>query len=194
MALTAIHRKIFALLYGRGQALNLLSLIASQIDTRSFASLWYWIMIALMWAGLTRSAMGVPLDLLARARRFGGQAQLDVESMARIHAERYVYYWSRGKLFQVAFLAFVVTGLLVLAVGYAFEFAQAILFLLLPLALIAANSLRGAHQILAGDGVGAALHKLILRHRFFVQIIGFTFIFLTAIFGFVHNLTAGFYG
>lgn len=174
--------------------MNLLSLIASQIDTRSFASLWYWILIALMWAGLTRSAMGVPHDLLARARRLGGQAQLDVETLARIHAERYVYYWSRGALFQVAFLAFVVTGLLILAVGYGFEFAQAVLFLLLPLVLISANALRGAQRILSDQGMGESLHKLILRHRLFVQIIGFTFIFLTAIFGFVHNLTAGFYG
>ena len=151
-------------------------------------------MIALMWAGLTRSALGVPHDLLARARRFGGQAQLDVEALARIHAERYVYYWSRGKLFQVAFLAFVVSGLCVLAGGFHFEFAQAVLFLLLPLAMIAANSVRGAQFIMAGHGQGEALHKLILRHRLFVQIIGFTFIFLTAIFGFVHNLTAGFHG
>lgn len=182
------------MLQGRGQALNLLSLIASQIDTRSFASLWYWILIALIWAGLTRSAMGVPHDLLARARRLGGQAQLDVEALARIHCERMIYYWTRGKLFQVAFMAFVVTGLLILAIRFQFEFAQAILFLLLPLGLIAANSLRAAHQILADQGQGEALHKLIWRQRFFVQIIGFTFIFLTAIFGFVHNLTAGFYG
>lgn len=151
-------------------------------------------MIALMWAGLTRSAMGVPHDLWARARRLGGQAQLDVESLARIHAERYVYYWSRGKLFQVAFLAFVITGLLILAVGFGFEFAQAVLFLLLPLAMISANALRGAHKILAGQGTGEMLHKLILRHRLFVQLIGFLFILLTAMFGFVHNLTAGFHG
>ncbi len=151
-------------------------------------------MIALMWAGLTRSSMGVPLDLLARARRMGGQTQLDVEALARIHAERYVYYWSRGKLFQVAFLAFVLSGLFVLAIGFHFEFAQAILFLLLPLALISANALRGAQRVLAEHGQGDALHKLIWRQRFFVQVIGFTFIFLTAIFGLLHNMTAGFYG
>ena len=174
--------------------MNLLSLIASQIDTRSFASLWYWILIALLWTGLTRSALGVPHDLLARARRVGGQVQQDVECLARIHAERYVYYWSRGQIVQVAFLAFVVSGLLVLAVAFNFEFAQAILFLLLPLAMIATSALRGAHLILAGHGQGDALHKLMWRHRIFVQLVGFTFIFLTAIFGMVHNLTAGFYG
>ncbi len=151
-------------------------------------------MIALMWAGLTRSSMGVPLDLLARARRMGGQAQLDVEALARIHAERYVYYWSRGKLFQVAFLGFVLSGLFVLAIWFHFEFAQAILFLLLPLAMISANALRGAQRVLADHGQGDALHTLIWRQRFFVQIIGFAFIFLTAIFGVLHNLTAGFYG
>lgn len=151
-------------------------------------------MIALMWAGLTRATMGVPYDLLARARRLGGQAQFDIEALARIHAERYVYYWSRGKLFQVAFLAFVLSGLFVLAGLFHFEFAQAILFLLLPLTMIAANSLRVAHRVLAGHGQGDALYTLILRHRFFVQVIGFTFISLTAVFGLFHNLTAGFYG
>lgn len=182
------------MLQGRGQALNLLSLIASQIDHRSFSSLWYWIVIALIWAGLTRSAMGVPYDLMARARRLGGAPQADVEALARIHAERMVFYWSRGKVFQVGFLGFVLSGLLVLAVGFQFEFAQAVLFLLLPLVLISANSLRVAQRVLGDDGRGDALHKLIFRHRFVVQIVGFTFIFLTAIFGFVHNLTVGFYG
>lgn len=174
--------------------MNLFSLIASQIDTRSFSSLWYWIMLAVIWARVTRSAMGVPHDLLARARRLGGQAQTDVETLARIHAERYVYYWSRGKLFQVAFLAFVVSGLFVLAIAFRFEFAQAVLFFLLPLAMIAANSVRGAHQVLADSGQGEALHQLIWRQRVFVQVVGFTFISLTAIFGSVHNLMAGFYG
>lgn len=182
------------MLYGRGQGLNLFSLIASQIDHRSFSSLWYWIVIALLWMGLTRSALGVPYDLLARARRLGGQTQLDVEALARIHAERYIYYWSRGKTFQVAVLGFVVSGLLVLAIGFHFEFAQAVLFILLPLAMVAASSLRGAMRILTDCGQGDALHQLMWRHRLFVQLIGFVFIFLTAIFGLIHNVTAGFYG
>lgn len=180
--------------FGQGQGLDLLKIFSSQIDTRSFASLWYWIMIALMWAGVTRQVMGVPHDVIARARRFGGGAQADFESLARLNAQRLMYFWQRGGLAYVAITAFFFSGLFVMAFGFGMEFAQALVFLITPMAIIGALSMRAAHLVLAGHGADKALHSLMWHLRIYVQVLGFIFILLTAVFGFMHNFTAGFYG
>jgi hypothetical protein len=44
------------------------------IDMRSFSSLWYWIALAVMWSSASHYVLGVPFDLVQRARRRGGQA------------------------------------------------------------------------------------------------------------------------
>lgn len=174
--------------------MDLLSIFSSQIDMRSFASLWYWIMVAMMWAGATRQVMGVPHDVIWRARRLGGAAQVDFETLARLQAERYMYFWNQGSTLHVALTAFFFTGLFITAFGYGIEFAQALVFLITPLAIIGGLTMRAAYLVVGGDGVGEALHTLMWHLRIYVQAIGFIFIMITAIYGFMQNFTAGFYG
>lgn len=164
--------------------------MADQVDTRSFASLWYWIMIALFWAGMTRQVLGVPHDLAWRART-DPAAAADVAHLARIHAERYVYYWRRGALVQVGLAMFLVTGLAVLGFGFRFEFAQAVLMFLLPMLVIAGLNLRASVMVLHED---IDLSALMLHLRIYIQVIGFVSIFVTVTYGILHNILAGFYG
>jgi hypothetical protein len=58
------------------------------IDMRSFSNLWYWIAIAVTWSTVSHWVLGVPFDMLQRARRQGGQADADFETMVRINANR----------------------------------------------------------------------------------------------------------
>ncbi len=148
----------------------------------------------MMWAGATRQVIGVPHDVVWRARRLGGAAQTDFETLARLNAERYMYFWNQGGTFYVAITAFFFTGLFILAFGFGFEFAQAMVFLVTPLAIIGALSMRAAHLIVGHHGTGEALHTLMWHLRLYVQGIGFVFILITAIFGFYQNFTAGFHG
>ena len=44
------------------------------IDMRSFSSLWFWILLAVTWSTASHWVIGVPYDLIQRARRTGPEA------------------------------------------------------------------------------------------------------------------------
>ena len=53
------------------------------IDMRSFSSLWYWVALAAFWSGCIHRVIGVPYDLVLRARRQGGDAEADLFDVLR---------------------------------------------------------------------------------------------------------------
>jgi hypothetical protein len=68
--------------------LDLFDTIAEAIDLRSFSNLWYWIGLAVLWSSVAHFVLGVPYDLMLRARRKGGQAVADMEAMTDICIRR----------------------------------------------------------------------------------------------------------
>jgi hypothetical protein len=169
-------------------AVNLYLDVVELIDLRSFSNLWYWIMLAIMWSRASHWVIGVPFDLVLRARRQGGALQSDVEAMVGIQSRRLLYFSAKMGMLPVAFLSFAVTCLSILAVVYDVEFAQAVLLLLLPMATLSAMSVRTARLITVTESTGDALHQRLSRHRFATQLLGILSIFVTAIFGMYQNL------
>ena len=39
------------------------------IDMRSFSNLWYWVALAVLWSSASHWVMGIPHDMIYRARR-----------------------------------------------------------------------------------------------------------------------------
>ena len=58
------------------------------IDLQSFSSLWYWIVVAVTWSSVSHFVLGIPYDLISRARRKGGQAEQDLVDLVRINVNR----------------------------------------------------------------------------------------------------------
>lgn len=166
-------------------------IIFELIDMRSFSNLWYWIMLAVMWSSSSHWVLGVPFDLISRARRQGGEAQADLETLVRINTTRLLYIARTAGTWLVAFLCFVLSMLLMLGFYYHIEFAQAVLFLLGPMTVLAAMSIRVAGIIEAGGDVGEALDRRLMRHRFSIQLLGMVSIFVTAMFGMYQNMQIG---
>jgi hypothetical protein len=166
---------------------NLYQLVVELIDLRSFSNLWYWIMLAVVWSSASHWVIGVPYDLIVRARRQGGAVQSDLETMVQVQTRRLGYFADKIGVLAVAILCFVVSSLGVLALGYNVEFAQAVLLLLLPLFGLAAMSLRTARLITASESLGDALHHRLWRHRFATQLLGMVSIFVTSMFGMYQN-------
>ncbi len=52
---------------------------------RSFSNLWYWIALAVTWSTASHWVLGVPFDMVLRARRHGGDAERDLEDMVRVN-------------------------------------------------------------------------------------------------------------
>ncbi len=46
-----------------------MTLIFDLIDMRSFSNLWYWIALAVTWSSTSHWVLGVPFDMVLRARR-----------------------------------------------------------------------------------------------------------------------------
>lgn len=163
-------------------------LIFVLIDMRSFSNLWYWIGLAVLWSSVSHRVMGVPFDMITRARKHGGEAADDLATLSRINANRLLYISRSAGIWVIAITCFLLTLLTLLAVVYSIEFAQAVLLLFAPMVLVSYLSLRTALKIETEEPVGEALVRRLLRHRFGVQLIGMVSIFLTAMFGMYQNL------
>lgn len=159
------------------------------IDMRSFSNLWYWIALAVVWSTTSHYVLGVPYDMITRAKRHSGEAEADLHDMVRVNVNRLLYIAGAAGLWIVALAFFLLTVLAVLGFAYWVEFAQATFFLAFPLSLVFALSIKTAHGIRAADG--ADLYQRLQRHRVFTQFIGMISIVVTAFWGMWQNLTVG---
>lgn len=144
--------------------------------------------VAVVWSSVSHFVLGVPYDLIQRARRYGDQALTDLEDVVRVNVNRFLHIGTTAGLFLAAFIMFFLTGLFVLAFFYWVELAQAVFLIAFPLCVIGLVTLATAKKIHdsqpKGDELFAALH----RHRLITQSIGMVAIFFTAMFGMYENL------
>jgi len=84
------------------------------IDMRSFSNLWYWIALAVIWSTVSHWVLGVPYDMVVRARRKGGQSEIDLVDMVRINTNRLLYIGRLSGLWLLAFGCAMLTGLLLI--------------------------------------------------------------------------------
>jgi hypothetical protein len=161
------------------------------IDLRSFSNLWYWIALAVTWSMTSHWVLGVPFDMITRARRHGGAAQSDMETIVHINVARLIYIAEVSGVWLAGFVGFGLTVLAVLGFYYGVEFAQALVLILAPISIVGALSLRTARRVRAGQGSGEALFRLLRRHRVMVQVIGMFSIFVTSMWGMYQNMQFG---
>ncbi|AXI48884.1 component of SufBCD complex [Sulfitobacter sp. SK012] len=158
---------------------------------RSFSNLWFWIVLAVVWSTSSHYVLGVPFDMVLRARRHGGEAETDLEDMVRINTNRMLYIAQVSGLWLLGFGCFFLTMLALLGFYYGMEFAQALMLLALPLSVVALLSLSTARLIQQEGAEGERLRRRLTRHRLYTQIIGMVSIFVTALWGMFQNLTVG---
>ena len=183
--------EIFSIYSGNLQkaaALNLTQTLFEIIDMRSFSNLWFWIGLAVVWSSASHWVLGVPNDMIQRARRNGGDAEIDLEDLVRINCNRLVYISNISGLWLLAFVCFLLTGLGILGFFYWVEFAQAVFLLAFPMTLVGMLNVSTARLYQIEQSTGAALYKLLNRHRIFTQVIGMLAIFITALWGMFWNM------
>lgn len=160
------------------------------IDMRSFSNLWFWMAVAVVWSTASHYGLGVPYDMVLRARRNGGEASADLETMVEINVRRLMHIQTMAGLWLVGFGAFMLTALALMGFVYDQEFAQAVLLIVAPMTLVAMLTLATARRIAAGRVDRANLVRTLTRHRFAVQGIGVVAIMITTMWGMWQNLNA----
>ena len=158
------------------------------IDLRSFSSVWYWIVLAVLWSSVSYYVLGVPFDLIAKARRSGGQHQDDMVDLVRINVNRLLGIAQTTGLILTGVVFFSLTTLALLGFVYDVELAQAVFLIALPLSIVGAVSLSSARRIRDADPEPEQLYGLLMRHRLWTQIIGMSAIFVTAMYGMIQLL------
>lgn len=169
-----------------------MDLIFDLIDMRSFSNLWYWIALAVTWSSASHWVLGVPYDMVLRARKLGGQTAEDLEVMTRINVARLLYIGREAGVALVIILSFALTSLVVLGFVYKSEFAQAVTLILVPLAGVGVMSFDTAQRIegdmARGQSDAATVSNRLARHRMKVQFLGMVSISATAFWGMLQNL------
>jgi hypothetical protein len=158
------------------------------IDFRSFSNLWFWIALAVLWSTTSHWIIGVPFDMVVRARKHGGEAAEDLHHLVAINARRLLFIARVSGLWLIAIAAFVFTVLVVLGFVYRIEFAQAVFLLLAPMAIVGALSLSTAQHLVSTQMEDEDLFRRLTRHRMAVQAIGMVSIFITSLWGMWQNM------
>ncbi|WP_435168099.1 component of SufBCD complex [Falsirhodobacter sp. 1013] len=156
-------------------------LVFSAISLRSFSVLWFWIALAGFWTIVTRNVMGVPQDVILNARTDARAAE-EMLWLTRFHVRRKLAMPAGLRVALVAVVAFVLSGLLALALA-GLDAAQALFLMGAPWALIEALRLRLAHRLAAEAPDAETLANRLIWHRIMVQAIATTAIFITLIWG-----------
>lgn len=165
------------------------------IDMRSFSNLWFWIALAVMWSTASHFVLGVPFDMVARARRApegsseAEEATSDLQDIVRVYVNRLLYIERIAGLWMLGLGSFAMTSLALIGFLYGVEFAQAIFLLGFPMSLVFMLSVRTARKIHEADGAG--LYDKLTNHRRYVQFIGIVSIFVTTIWGMWQNMVVG---
>lgn len=171
--------------------MNLFQILSEMIDMRSFSNLWYWIILAIAWSSASHWILGVPFDLVGRARRKGGKSAQDFETLVQINVSRRLYVMRTAGAWIVALVSFLLSGLLVLGFWFSIEFAQAVLLIAAPMTVVSLFGLRFAARIERENLQGEALIKAFHNLRMITQAIGVVSIFVTSMWGMWQNLQLG---
>ncbi|MCR8725613.1 component of SufBCD complex [Frigidibacter sp. ROC022] len=169
-------------------------IIFEVIDMRSFSNLWYWIALAVVWSTASHWVLGVPFDMVLRARRKGGQAMQDLEDIVRVNVNRILLIGSVAGLWLIAFGSAILTILGILGFGYRIEFAQAVFLIGFPMSFVGLLSISTASLISEEQSHGELLCRRLTRHRFWTQLIGILAIFVTSMWGMYKNVYVGPFG
>ncbi|MCH2078392.1 MAG: component of SufBCD complex [Rhodobacteraceae bacterium] len=161
------------------------------IDMRSFSNLWFWIALAVVWSSASYWVLGVPFDMIQRAKRSKGEALADLEAIVDVKVRRMLTIGEVSGLWVLGFLSFALTAMGVMAFLYWVEFAQAVFLMFLPLTFVGMQTLSTAVKIRDRQLAGDDLIRALMKQRFWTQVIGIIAVFVTAMFGMWQNLELG---
>lgn len=136
------------------------------VAARSFSSIWYWMAVVAMWWSASTRILGVPYDMVVRAERLRGQAEQDLDVMARVCCDRIILLSAgAGGICVVALGSALLGGMAVLGFRYGVELAQAAFMIALPTASICLLGAIAARRIRGEESTGEDLRRRMRRHR-----------------------------
>ncbi len=147
-------------------------IVFALIDTRSFSSLWFWIVVLALWFAMGLRVFGVPIGIMRRAVRNDVQALKDLEDLVHIRARYLSHVGRKSGTWIVALVCAVLSGLGLTGFLYGVELAQAMFLLAFPAAFWGILEMVTAARIDSEAPTGKQLIEHIWRQRNCVQLVG----------------------
>ena len=174
------------------------------LDSRSFVTVWYWLVLIGMWSATGRSVLGVPSEVLGRARteiregRAGAAASVALLDWLSLVLPRWRMGPREGAIF-LAVTSFGLTSLFVLGFLFWLEMAQALFLLLFPFWLLfwmrhalarrliplIADAQEGRATL---DATAEAAARHMVRHRAWVLVLSMLAVAVAALWGTLWSL------
>ena len=148
----------------------------------------------MLWSSASHWILGVPYDLVVRARRVGGQFECDLLDIVRIKVNRLLHIVEVSGLVILGLSCFFFAGLATLGFYYQIEFAQALFLLLFPLCFVMLVNISAARRLRRQEPTLEAISKTLSRCRVYTHIIGMIAILITSLWGMYRNLSGGLLG
>jgi hypothetical protein len=153
------------------------------IDLRTFASIWYWLAVIVTWSVASNWLIGVPFDMLFRARKYGTQELADLEALVDINVRRIVAFDKSLGPWLTGLVAFFLAVLGMTGFYYNLELAQGLFILAAPLTLVVVINLRLAYQLYQAPLHHSELVRKLFAVRLWTQVIAMVTLFFTAMYG-----------
>lgn len=131
---------------------------------QTFMSVWYWALMALLWAMVCNWTFGVPNELLMRARKGGEDAAL-FDRFARRNIDMISRAIDRQGVYVGALIAFLLAALATIAIRNNSEAAQGVLFVVGPMVLLSAHSGWRIQRLAADPPEPEGLRRAFLSER-----------------------------
>ena len=146
--------------------------------------------VIVSWAVASHWLIGVPFDLLFRARKCEPQEIADLEAIVDVNVRRFTGLTDSAGPLLLGFITFILVGLGMGGFYYGSEMGQGLFILGAPLTIVIIQNAKVAHELRASPLAGPALVSRLFRMRVWSQIIGMIAIFFTAMYGMWFNLDA----
>lgn len=158
------------------------------IELNTFSNIWYWLIVIGTWSVVSNWLIGVPFDMLFRARRLGAAELADLEGLVDIHVRRIVAYHHGLGPWLIGLLSFVLSAVGFAGFYYGLELGQGLFILGAPLCLVGAINVRLALQLAQTPLAGKDLVHRLFRVRLWTQVIAMITMFFTAMYGMYFSL------
>ena len=165
------------------------------LDFGSFSSIWYWIVLIGLWIANDRKVLGVSTALVFRARRHGEDSQTaqDLRQIMAMRLREMGYEAAERSIWSVARNWCLGTMLVLFSFGFDLELAQAILLMIAPLMWVRMRGRKLAGKLAGMDLAAVNLPKILIWHRFRMQIFGMICLFITMLLGLIHTVNTSWY-
>ena len=164
-------------------------LIFEVLEFTSFFSFWYWALVILVWGISAQIILSVPFHTLQLAKSQTQEHQNELLISLQLHARRTVAAYTPNTSLFLSITGGFLFGFCGFT-GFYFnsEPLQALLFLMVPLTLVAYLRLRLARSICDAVPVFDVVYRTLWWHRFWTILIAGLSIFLTAFWGLAYNI------